>query len=142
MPELLLVCILRPHQPGVYELTWLSGDSSVELKHAILRSMGSAMAQVSGQALHVFHEYPTQKSVHCFLLVDKYYRHLRYDRSQVRQIGQEMDADEIMVLCSATQPTYLGEFSVALEEFQGFARLTEQFLADWKECTSVFMGQN
>lgn len=46
--------------------------SDVELEQATSRVMSFAKCQTSTQALHVFHEYPTQENAHSFVLVDEF----------------------------------------------------------------------
>jgi len=64
-----------------------------------------ALPQVSAQALCAFYEYPTQKKVHCFIVVDAYYVRLEYNRSKIPRLDASTIGD-ITKLAKRFRPTF------------------------------------
>jgi len=109
--------------------------------------MNLAIPQVSAQVLHAFHEYPTQDRAHCFLLVDIYYRHLKYERSGVPQLTPDMKNEDIIKLAGKIKPKIMSPVLTALEEGigengEGVAWFTVGFENAWRGCTRDFLKRN
>lgn len=122
-------------------------DKEANPRRAAEGVMDLAMPQVSAQVLHAFHEYPTQDTTHCFLLVDVYYRHLEYERSAIPKLTPDMKNEDIIKLASKVKPKILGPVLKALEEDVGengeeFAWFTIGFENAWRGCTRDFLKRN
>jgi len=109
--------------------------------------MSLAIPQVSAQVLHAFHEYPTQDKAHCFLLVDVYYKHLEYERSEATRLTSNMTNEDIIKLANKIKPKKSGPVSMALEEGidesgEGVAWFSIGFENAWRGCTREFLKRN
>jgi hypothetical protein len=56
-----------------------------------------AMSQVSGQVIHVLHQYQTQPIIHTFIVVDTYFVHLCYKWANISQL-EALDSNHLIEL--------------------------------------------
>jgi hypothetical protein len=110
---------------------------------ASIREIGQAVAemtmpQVTAQALHVFSENPTQKTVHAFIVVDIYYVHLQYNRSD---FPRDLNYENFQMLSGTIKPSVIGEFEPMLQEGRDgeFCWLTPEFMEAWRQCTADYL---
>jgi len=118
-------------------------DPEANPRQAARGVMNLAIPQVSAQVLHAFHEYPTQDKVHCFVLVDVYYKYLEYKRSGVPQLTPDMKNDDIIKLAKKIKPPFSGATSRGLrEDGEGVAWFSMEFEDAWRKCTRSFLKRN
>ena len=110
-----------------------------------LAVMTVTVPQVSTQAFYMFQDYPTEKEVHCFILVDIFYMHLRYEKSNAPTI-EDMDREEIAEATKGFEPTdrdHITEAFCTVEENmrERVTGFTGSFQKHWKLCTDNFLGE-
>jgi hypothetical protein len=95
----------------------------------------AALPQVKTQAVHGFCDFGAQKRIYCFLLVDTFFQLFWFDRKDLPDLSEAVDAESLMMLARAGSIVVAGSSNMS-PVFQGDTfELTEEFLESWKQCT-------